>query len=58
MSNVINIWEWKRARLGRNTQMPIRRRARPTRRPESGSDGAFLRIGEVSNRLLERLRRE
>ena len=56
MSNVIDLYEWKkRARLGAR-RTPICRRARPTRR--EGGDPSFVTIGEVSDALLRRLMRE
>ena len=54
MSNVIDLYEWKkRARLGAR-RTPIYRRARPSRREVDG----FVGIGEVSNELLKKLLRE
>jgi hypothetical protein len=55
MHNVIDLWEWKRARLGgREENTPIHRRARPSRRREENS--GFVRIGEVSADIVRRLR--
>ena len=58
MSNVIDYWEWRRARLGggrcsRNVP-PINRRARTNRR--EGGGGGFVRLGTVSGEIVRLLR--
>jgi hypothetical protein len=48
MSNIIDLWEWKRTRPGKDT------RARPARRRRE--NGGFVRIGDVSSAIVRRLR--
>jgi hypothetical protein len=52
MCEVIDLLEWKRARLGGKEQH--RSRARPSRRREENS--GFVRIGEISANIVRRLR--
>lgn len=53
MSNVIDLWKYKRARLGLEKR-PIHRRARPIRTGERHS-GGLVSIGVVTDELLRRL---
>lgn len=55
MSKVIDFKKWKRARLGTPENVPIHRRARPTR-PEGGP--GFVTIGVISAELVRRLTEE
>lgn len=54
MTKLVDMNEWKRARLGRGG--PICRRARPTRWREDTN--GFRGIGDVSFELLRKLRQE
>jgi len=55
MSNVVDYWEWRRARLGGGA--PPVRSPRPSRsRVKTGLD--FIRIGTISDDLVRRLQKE
>lgn len=52
MNNIVDLWEWKRARLaGENRYLSPRP---PSRRRECGNSG-LVGMGEVSLELLRRL---
>jgi len=56
MTNVIDFWKWRRARLGGQggaVPSPVDRRARTNRR---GENSGFVRIGEVSGEIVRLLK--
>ena len=58
MSNIVDFWKWKRARLGNREVVPISRRARPRTRIDTKHGAGFISIGNVSSELLRLLTEE
>ena len=54
MSNVINLGK-VRARLGRDGNRPMHRRARPLKRSTREAGGSFRDLGSISAEILRRL---